>query len=352
MTTEKVNRLHIFYNAEHKPYMYGVVHIVDGSVENQWWEHPFIVSKRKSDGEEIVYGTVKRNLSKIQSQLDRIERFHSESKAKLEAESIALPVPGNPILPESELADRILDEQDDLLEDVLLAVSANIRILSEIFPSKLKKRKVTVYDYDDGEVGKIELSRIADLLLHNRYLVVRGHQVVDLISDERFMSAKTQMGLKINFAEYLSEVEKVVTGLTVKDLIGKLRSITKVLSTSSSMNDIVFLTQNLYTLGDSVVGGAASVNAGPLKTILDRVAQQHAERMYPMGSTAEKVEIVTTVAFTTPRFYLEPDLGQKQIRTAVQVNGSPKTLVMGYEEFFLEIAKSSGSRRLYTKPDR
>ena len=70
-----------------------------------------------------------------------------------------------------------------------------------------------------------------------------------------------------------------------------------------------------------------------------------------MGSMAEKVEIVTTVAFTAPRFYLEPDLDQKQIRTAVQVNGSPETLVMGYEDFFSEVAKASGNRRLYTKPD-
>ena len=36
MTTAKVNRVHIFFNAEHMPYMYGAVHIVDGGVDNQW----------------------------------------------------------------------------------------------------------------------------------------------------------------------------------------------------------------------------------------------------------------------------------------------------------------------------
>ena len=67
MLSRRVNRLHIVFNAEHKPYMYGAVHIVDGSVDNQWWERPFVVSKRGSDGEEIVYGTVKRTLQRILS---------------------------------------------------------------------------------------------------------------------------------------------------------------------------------------------------------------------------------------------------------------------------------------------
>ena len=31
-----------------------------------------------------------------------------------------------------------MDEQEELVEDVLLAVSVNIRILSELFPDKLQ----------------------------------------------------------------------------------------------------------------------------------------------------------------------------------------------------------------------
>ncbi len=164
---------------------------------------------------------------------------------------------------------------------MLLTISVNTRILSEIFPNKLKRRKVCVYDYDGGEVGKIKLSEIADLLLHNRYLVIKGHHVVDLLSDEKFLTEEPQMGLKINFHEYLSEVEKVVSGLSVRDLIGKLWGITKALSTSSSIKDIVLLTQNLYTLGDSVVGDPTQKTRGPLKTILDRVARNYIDRMYP-----------------------------------------------------------------------
>ena len=349
MPTSKVNRIHIVFNAEHKPYIYGAIHKVDGSVDNQWWEKPFVVSKKRSDGNDVHYGTVKRTLGKIVSQLQRLEKFSFESAAKLEAAGITPLIQKGAILPESQLSHRILDEQDDLIEEVLLAISVDIRILSEIFPSKLRKRKVSVYDYDNANIGRIELNEIADLLLHNRYIVIKDQYVVDLMSDKGFMSDKPQMGLKFDFDEFISQVQKAISGLTVKDLVGKLWGITKLLSPSSSIKDIVFLAQNLYTLGDSVVGKDAKVETGPLKVILDKVAKQHLDRLYPPPGAARLSTIVT---FKTPRFYLEPDLDQKQIRTEVEVNGSPETLVMDYEDFFSEVSKASGSRRLYTKPDR
>ena len=349
MTTKKSNRIQIFYNAQHTPYLYGAVRIVDGDMEIQRWEKPFVISKKRSNGEEVVYGTVKRTLDKILSQLDRLKKFQMETQMKLDTAGITPPIKGNSILPESEVADRILDEQEDLLEDVLLPISVNVRILSEIFSQKLKKSKVNVYDYDDVCVDNIELSDITDLLLHNRYILVKDQYVVDLISDEKFMADNPQMGLKINFLEYISEVKKVVQNITVKDLITKLWGLTKKLSTSSNIKDIIFLTQNLYILGNFVIGSTDSIGSGPLKTILDRVSTKHLERMYPGNSVPEGGQTVNVV-FSTPRFFLAPDLNQKQIRIKMQVNGNSETLVMGYEKFFREVSKASGNRKLYSNP--
>ena len=53
MAAKKVYRLHTFFNAQHMPYMYGAIHIVDGSENNQWWEKPFVVSKRRFGGTEV-----------------------------------------------------------------------------------------------------------------------------------------------------------------------------------------------------------------------------------------------------------------------------------------------------------
>ena len=256
MTAKKHNRVQVVYQYC-KPYMYGAVLIVDGDVENQWSERPFVLSRKMANGDEIVYGTVKRTLDKIQSQIDKVIRFYSETQARLEVVGIT-PGGDGSLLPNAEVPDRIMDEQAELIEDVLLAVSVNIRILSEIFPDRLQQSTVKVYDYDDACVGDIRLSEIANLLVHNRYIVVNDHHVVDLISDKKFMIGRPQMGLKIDFIQYIEEVGKVINGITVKDLASKLRCLIKNLSASSNIKDIIFVAQNLYALGEPILWNADS----------------------------------------------------------------------------------------------
>ena len=341
MPQRKVNRLHLVFNGEHKPYLYGAIHIVDG--DNQWWEKPFVISKRRAEG-EIFYGTIARNLTRIKTQLARLKKFQAETERRLAAAGIELIGDADSQLPDSELTDRILDEQEELIEDVLLSISVHVRVLSEIFPSKMKRAKANVYDYDGNCVATIELSDIANLLLHQRYIVIRNEYVVDLISDERFMSDEAQLGLKISFPEYVAEVGQALNRLTVKDLVGKLWGETKRLSTSSSVKDIVFLTQNLYTLGGFLVDERSPIAEGPLKPILGRVARQIIQRANPRPSSRATVQV--QLAFRTPRFQLEPDLNDKRIRVVVEVNGRQEKLVFGYEDFFSNVAEAHGEMKL------
>ncbi len=355
MTTQNYNRVQIVYNAEHKPYLYGAVHIIDGDLNSQRWESPFILSKQRSDGIEVVYGTVTRTMEKIVSQLERLKRFQSETQSKLDAAGIVPVNLESPTLPESEVTDKILDEQEELLEDVLMTVSVNVRILSEIFPQKFRNCGIAVYDYDDKQVSSIELGEISDLLVHNRYIVVKDEYVVDLISDEKFMAKEPQMGLKISVLEYFAEVMKAVDSITVKDLVSRLWGITKQVSASSSIKDIIFLTQNLYTMGGLVVGSDMDINSSPLKGILDRVLDQYLKRMYPASTAPEGTQVPVAFFFQSPRFYLEPDFDQKQIRIQMSVGSSPEslvseTLVMDYEEFFSQVIKASGNRQLNPIP--
>ena len=348
MPEKPVHRVHVFFNAKIQPYMYGAVHIVDGSVDNQWWEKPFVVSRRKLGGQEVVYGTVHRTLEKIVSQLNRLKKFHVDSRAELAASGVSPLPPERLMSPESEIEVRIMDEQEELVEDVLLAVSVNIRILSEIFPDKLQTYKVIVYDYEHVHVGEIELSEIANLLVHNRYVVVRGQYLEDLISDRKFMSARPEMGLKVDFGEYFTEVNKVVTGIAVGDLVEKLRDSTERLTTSSSVKDIIFLTQNLYNLGGSILESDRRMDSGPLNTIFNRIGREHLDSVYPKTPEFSDVSVDVTFVFRTPRFYLQPDLDHKQIRVEVEVNGKTEKLVMDYEDFFSEVSEAAGDMKLYT----
>ena len=343
MSQRKVNRIHVLFNAEHKPYRYGAIHIVDGDVDNQWWEKPFVISKRRAEG-ETFYGTVARTLTRVSTQLARLEKFRVETERRLSAAGMKAINDAGSQLPDSKLTDRILDEQEDLIEDVLLAISVYVRMLSEIFPGRMKKARANVYDYDGKRVDSIELSKIADLLLHQRYMVIRNEHVVDLISDERFMADKPQLGLKISFPEYVEQVERALNGLTVKDLVGKLWGETKRLSTSSNVKDIVFLTQNLFTLGGFVVHEESPIAGRPLKPILDRVARQVAQRS--RLRTSPETTVPVRLAFRSPRFQLEPDLNDKRIRITVEVNGKEERLVLGYKQFFSEVSKAHGNMRL------
>ena len=344
------NRVRIAFNAEHKPYLYGAVNFVDGDEQNQRWEKPFIVSKTTAGGEEIVFGTIKRTLLKITSQLARLKKFQVEAQAKLDAQGVVSLDGQKGVLPEGDLANTILDEQEEIIEDVLVNVSVYIRILSEIFPKRFYSYKVAVYDYDDKIVDTIELSEIANLLLHNRYLAIRNEFIVDLFSDQKFMIEKPQTGLKINFLEYVAEVRAAVAGIKVKDLVTKLWQSTKGLSSSSTIKDVIFLTQNLYTLGGLVVGTNIPVEPGPLKAILDRVSDEYLKKTSlkkPKLGKAKNVNV--SVVFTAPRFYLEPDLNNKQVRIEMQVNGMKETLVMNYEEFFQKVLAASSNTKLHAE---
>lgn len=333
----------MLFNDKHPPYLYGAVHIVDGDIKNQWSENPFVISKRRADGGETVFGTISQTMEKIWSQLERLKAFQADAVRRLQTAGIE-PVAGTESqLPASPVADQILDEQEDLIEDVLVSISVNVRVLAEIFPDKMKRAETKVYDYEGDCVSNIELSRIANLLLHNRYILIRDEYVVDLISDEQFLSDKPQLGLKINFLEYLGAVERALDALTVSDLIGRLYSLTTRVSSKSSIKDIVFLTQNLYTLGGLAMTANVPSLEGPLKSIFDRVATQILEAG-PKPFPGEKR--LLSIVFSTPRFTLEPDLNNKQIRVRVEVNGKPEELVMGYREFFREVGKTHGNGKL------
>ena len=342
------NRVQLVFNAEHKPYLYGAIHIVNGDEQNQRWENPFIVSKTSASGEEVVYGTIKRTLQRISAQLDRLKKFQADAHAKLDAYGISSVDGKKGLLPESDVANQIIDEQDNLIEDVLIGVSVHIRILSEIFPKTLSSHRVDVYDYDDNVVDTIALSEIANLLLHSRYLAIRNEFVVDLFSDRKFMAQQPQTGLKINFLEYTKEVRKTVGGITVRNLVELLWQWTTDLSASSSVKDIMILTQNLYTMGGFVVGTNIPIETGPLKAILDKVSDKHLKRKFSRNPELRKAQrLVEAVVFSTPRFYLEPDLNQKQIRTQMQVNGEDEKMVLGYEEFYKQVLAVSENAKLH-----
>ena len=85
------------------------------------------------------------------------------------------------------------------------------------------------------------------------------------------------------------------------------------------------------------------VEGWPFKSILDKVAAHILDAgQRPVPGETRQLALVAGA----PRFFLEPELNDKQIRVRVQVNGKPEELMMGYEDFLSELSRAHGDAKL------
>ena len=334
--TKKYNTVQLVYRrTEH--FLYGSICKIEYEGQDLVWTSPFIISKSEPHGEETVYGTVALTLKRISSQMDRLREFNARTSERLRAAGVGQQTGRSVALPKSEIGEEIMNEQERLFEEVLTMVSVNLRRLSEIFPKgKFKNNQIAVYDYEDNKVANIELTEIANLLLHNRYIAINGQYVTDLFSDLKFMSGLPKMGFKFDFIEYVDEVKNMIDGITVGDLAKKLQQEIGKLSTQSGMKDILFVFQNLYSFGRAIID-----KDGPLMHIMKDVATRYTKSRRPKSGGMK-----VALAFTEPKVYLNPDLNKKQIRIDVTVNDKKETINMAYNTFFREVIKALGDKQL------
>ena len=183
-------------------------------------------------------------------------------------------------------------------------------------PEKRDEFQVAVYDYDEQPVSRLPLRDTGNLMAHSRYIAIRGSRVVDLMSDQRSLVGDFETGLQFDFIEYLRGVSDFVASITVEDLAAMLLERVRELSPSSDIGDIVFLLQNLYTLGGFVMDTSSPLS-GPVKAILDPMVPDLYERERQARGLPAGSAVTMQVAFTTPRFEFEGDLEDKKIRISV-----------------------------------
>ena len=337
---EPLNRVLVIYRRE-DPYLYGAISKMGGDPRHLEWHAPFLISKTKSTGKEEVYGTVGGTLGRIVAQLAKMDAFGKRTSQRLGEAGIE--TGPNHQMPPSDLSDTIIDEQDALMEEVVLTTSLYVRQLCEIFPD-LIKFQVGVYDYGGKPAGHASLKHVGDLMAHNRYIAIRNGRIVDLMSDKKHL-AQPQTGLQLDFIEYLRRVSDLVENITVETLATVLWERTRKLTPSSRIGDIIFLMQNLYTLGGFMVQTGSPLSE-PVRAILDRLApdlyeQERQAKGLPTGSAAT-IEAV----FTTPRFQFGGNVEDKKIQTSMIVNGKTETLATDYEQFFQDVVAAAGSTKL------
>lgn len=342
------NLVCIIYNGNHPPYIYGSILRIKKETDKQKWGTPFVVSTKLTNGKEIIHGTINKTLDKVTSQILRIGHFGQEIRDMLSREGLPntqnVALLGNP-----EIAERIMKSQEEFIEDVFLNLSVHVRLLYELFEPKFKRRKLKVYNYDGVHVGDINFKWLSNLMVHHVYFIVKDEYIVDLMSDDHSLTPAGQTGFKIHFGEYVEEVVKVVNSLTLKDFASVLKGKIEKLSASSSIKEIIFVHQNLYTLGYNIKENLLSkgrIDEGFVQNLINKASTKYLERNYP--PVAKREESVY-LEISTPHFYLDSNLDNKRIKAGMKVNEEDEFEVMELDKFFKEMIASYGQLPL-TRP--
>ena len=337
---EPLNRILVIYKRK-EPYLYGAISKMGCDPRHLEWHSPFLISKANGTGEEEVYGTVGGILKRIVAQLAKMDDFGKRTARRLS--EAGLEVGPNRQLHPSDLSNAIVDEQAALMEEVVLVTSIYVRQLHEIF-FNLEEPQVAVYDYEGKPAARTSLKHVGDLMAHNRYIAIRDGRIADLMSDKKHL-AHHQTGLQLDFIEYLRCVSALVESITVERLATMLQERTRKLTCASPIRDIIFLMQNLYTLGGFMVEAGSQLSP-PVRAILDRLAPHlYEQELQAKGLPAGSAATIQAV-FASPKFQFEGNLEGKGIKTFITVNGQTETLVTGYEQFFQDVIAAAGSTKL------
>ena len=337
---EPLNRVLVIYTRR-EPYLYGAISKMGCDPQHLEWHSPFLISKTNTEGGEEVYGTVGGILDRIVAQLAKMNAFGKRTSKRLSEAGVETGPDHQ--LPPSDLSKAIIDEQDILTEEVVLITAIYVRQLHEIF-SSLGKFQVVVYDYEGKPAGRTSLKHVGDLMAHNRYIAIHNGRIVDLMSDKKHL-AQHQTGLQINFIEYLRCVSDLVESITVERLATMLQKRIRKLSPPSPIRDIIFLMQNLYTLGGFIVEAGKPLSA-PVRAILDQLAPDlYEQEIQAKGLPAGSAATIQAVC-TKPKFQFEGNLQDKKIKTFITVNGQTETHVTDYQQFFGEVVAAAGDTKL------
>lgn len=340
-----LNRIHVLYTSSAEPYLYGAFARVHGETPEAklTQERPFPVSRTLSDGHEQVYGTVTEMLHEVDSSIDKIRRFAQATETQAAAAEVS-PSADDQSRPDSGLSDTILVDYEKLAKETLALVSITFRRLSEILP-QLKDFRTNVYDYDNNVVSQIRLSQVSNLILDNRYLCIRGQYIAGIVSDERCLGVVPQSGLTIDILEYLQQVIRAINDISVGDLLELLRRELQTLSVSSNVNDVIFLHQHLYILGE-VILERTSARGGPLESFMNKAAEGYLEKLSSRPEAPDTVHI--SLQFTTPRICWDPDLDKGEITITARVNEQEEQLAMDQEEFINAAIAAYGDAKLHS----
>lgn len=318
--------LEVFYNHS-GPLLYGAIVLFKHSTGSEpitpyKQSAPFVVSETIAPGEVIVHGSVDYLIQDIQRVLKEIHAASNEFSNMLGHVTPRSFVQGERArlgtLPESDPVRRVYFEFRRKLAGMLILLSAQARNLFDLFPRL--DCLIPLSDAAGKRTHDIKLSKLFAHFIHNQYVFLNGEHVSDLFPAkprEASPIARTFMGYRFNWIEYVETIDAAIRDVRVKDLTGLLRGRLKSLSLNSRYSDIVFLLQNLRSFSHLLgVKVADRLYQGILSLLFDDEIQAHFGAAKMEVEAGEEVQIYTI--FSTPRFKIHERLIERKFKIHVE----------------------------------
>ena len=333
----------IIYNHQHPPVLYGSIaymhsnEAVDGKVTPQW-SAPFLLSITRSDGSVYYYGTVHTILTELMQYVARVSEFNRSIRDMVVAQSLQVSEQGvSSTIDDSKFGRPVTYQQDHMLEEMLPAIAVHVRRLTDIFRIK---RSISVFDYAGvRHIQTISLRKISDLLLHSRYFAVHNGFLCDLFSDKQSLvgdyrpPGHTAIGYKISLANYLNAVFELITSLTVNDIVGQLRRILHNLSVTTPVVDLIFVTQNLFSLASVLdLAGDDSLLQKFVRSLFDSSSEKGSPPSMPSSQLQFQLKI--------------ENLSAKHIVAQIVINQNITECTINYVEFLGIVTSRFGRQPL------
>lgn len=334
---EDVDRLEMFYQRT-GPYLYGAVHAVEGSLDNQRTSHPFVIAKMVGNT-EIIYGCIPYFVDKVVELINEPSALTLPMPIETEAHVRDI-IRGNlSLVPDSPEMDRFLHQHEIETERKILLISLHMRSLLEVVPGV--KTNMNLYDYNQKIIGEISMKDALNAFMHYKYFVVNGQWICDLFTTrEQPASPKWAVGSKIDVFDYFDAILKTVNGITVNDFIGAVRSKLAKLSVKSTMIDIMSTVQNVHSLSRVVNERIQDPRFNGMMNILfGDLMQRDIARM---DTKSLPSTFRYSMTFRNLHFQIGGILSQKRLKLSTEFNGEPISVEIPYTELFSTLSQAFG----------
>ena len=261
---------------------------------------------RQNGSQKVIPGSVCESLKNLSWQLEQLVSSLRERVARIEAAE------GN------RRGEEYYEYERDLTNNLVL-ISCLARNIFHTIPRLSQQFSMRMFDYGGNPAAEMRLKELLDLFVHSRYMYVKNDYITDLVSEklpERTVIANEFMGHKFKIEDFLSQIDKAIHSVTIKDLSTRLRGGIKSLTLDTPYQEMVFLIQNIESFSDLL---EAMIPTGGYDFILD-ILFPPSEIPKNVLSAAKGREVRYAIHLRSPHVKVSDRVDEKKVRISVSGN--------------------------------